>query len=76
MKPRVDDGQTCIGSMLVWNIISIADMMKCTCRYMSMEELLKKMIVQAKQEGRESLRQLVAAINGMAGIHILNEKVR
>lgn len=41
-----------------------------------MEELLKKMIVQAKQEGRESLRQLVAAINGMAGIHILNEKVR
>ncbi|XP_019848691.1 PREDICTED: E3 ubiquitin-protein ligase SHPRH-like isoform X2 [Amphimedon queenslandica] len=43
-------------------------------RYMSMEELLKKMIVQAKQEGRESLRQLVAAINGMAGIHILNEK--
>ena len=44
-------------------------------RYISMEELLKKMIVQAKQEGRESLRQLVSAINGMAGLHILNEKV-
>ena len=41
-----------------------------------MDDLLKKMIVQAKQEGRESLRQLVSAINGIAGIHILQGKVR
>ena len=43
--------------------------------YLSMDDLLKKMIVQAKQEGRESLRQLVSAINGIAGIHILQGKV-
>ena len=40
-----------------------------------MDDLLKRMIVQAKQEGRESLRQLVSAINGIAGIHILQGKV-
>ena len=40
-----------------------------------MEELLKKLVTQAKQEGRESLRQLVAALNGLAGILCLLNKV-
>ena len=40
-----------------------------------MNDLLKKMIVQAKQEGRESLRQLVSAFNGSAAIHILQKNV-
>lgn len=43
--------------------------------YLSMNDLLKKMIVQAKQEGRESLRQLVSAFNGSAAIHILQKNV-
>ena len=43
--------------------------------YVSMNDLLKKMIVQAKQEGRESLRQLVSAFNGSAAIHILQNNV-
>lgn len=46
------------------------------CSFMSMDDLLNKMIMQAKQEGRESLRQLVSAINGIAGIHILQKQVR
>ena len=45
------------------------------CRYVTMEELLKKLVTQAKQEGRESLRQLVAALNGLAGILCLLKKV-
>ena len=40
-----------------------------------MEELLKKLVTQAKQEGRESLRQLVSALNGLAGILCLLDKV-
>ena len=45
-----------------------------TFRYVTMEELLKKLVTQAKQEGRESLRQLVSALNGLAGILcLLNE---
>ena len=40
-----------------------------------MNDLLKKLITQAKQEGRENLRVLVAALNGQAAIHILTKKV-
>lgn len=43
--------------------------------FMTMEELLKKLGVQAKQEGRECLRMLVMSINGLAGVHILNKEV-
>ena len=40
-----------------------------------MNDLLKKLITQAKQEGRENLRVLVSALNGQAAIHILTKKV-
>ena len=40
-----------------------------------MDELLKKLAVQAKQEGREHLRLLVMSLNGVAAIHILEKKV-
>lgn len=42
--------------------------------YLTMNDLLKKLITQAKQEGRENLRVLVAALNGQAAIHILTKK--
>ena len=40
-----------------------------------MPELLDKLIMQAKVEAREALRQLVAALNGLAGISIIREEV-
>ena len=40
-----------------------------------MADLLKKMITHAKKEGRETLRQLVAAFNGSAAILILQKNV-
>ena len=40
-----------------------------------MENLLEKLCQQAKVEAREALRQLVSTLNGMAGIHILDDKV-
>ena len=42
---------------------------------MTMPELLEKLIMQAKVEAREALRQLVAALNGVAGICILKGQV-
>ena len=41
-----------------------------------MPEVLSKLIAQAKLEAREALRQLVAAINGLAAISILKKQVR
>lgn len=46
------------------------------CSFVSMADLLKKMVTQAKQEGRETLRQLVAAYNGKAGVLIIQEEVK
>ena len=40
-----------------------------------MSDLLKKLVAQAKQEGREDLRQLVAALNGQAAIYIIEKEV-
>ena len=40
-----------------------------------MPQLLKKLILQAKQEGREALRQLVSALNGLAAMHIIKNEV-
>ena len=40
-----------------------------------MSDLLKKLVTQAKQEGREELRQLVFALNAQAGINILKKNV-
>lgn len=40
-----------------------------------MPELLEKLTTQAKQEAREALRQLVAALNGLAAVYIINEEV-
>ena len=42
---------------------------------MTMPELLEKLIMQAKVEAREALRQLVAALNGVAGLCILKGEV-
>ena len=41
-----------------------------------MDELLKKLEMQAMVEGREHLRLLVMSLNGIAAIHILQEEVR
>lgn len=40
-----------------------------------MDELLKKLEMQAMVEGREHLRLLVLSLNGIAAIHILQERV-
>ena len=40
-----------------------------------MSDLLKKLVSQAKQEGREDLRQLIAALNGQAAIYIIEKDV-
>lgn len=40
-----------------------------------MKNLLKKLSQQAMVEAREALRQLVSDLNGLAGIHILANKV-
>ena len=40
-----------------------------------MPDLLEKLIQQAKVEGREALRQMVAALNGLAALHIIHEEV-
>ncbi|KAH3735745.1 E3 ubiquitin-protein ligase SHPRH-like [Dreissena polymorpha] len=41
---------------------------------MSMEDLLDSLIKKAKLEAEEAHRQLVAAINGQAGLHIIQEQ--
>lgn len=41
---------------------------------LTMPQLLKKLILQAKQEGREALRQLVSALNGLAAMHIIKNE--
>ena len=46
-----------------------------TCSSLTMPQLLKKLILQAKQEGREALRQLVSALNGLAAMHIIKNEV-
>ena len=43
---------------------------------MSMEQLLESLTKKAKLEAEESHRALVAAINGQAGLDIINQKVR
>ena len=48
---------------------------KCSHSYLSMADLLKKLVSQAKQEGREDLRQLVAALNGQAAVYIIMRQV-
>lgn len=40
-----------------------------------MDYLLSKLSQQAKVEARESLRQLVSTLNGLAGLHSLNAVV-
>ena len=42
---------------------------------MTMEDLLVSMSKKARLECEEAHRQLVAAMNGLAGLHIINEKV-
>ena len=42
---------------------------------LSMENLLEKLSKQAMVEAREALRQLVSTLNGLAGVHILADKV-
>lgn len=42
---------------------------------MTMEELLECLTKKAKLECEEAHRQLVAAINGIAGLHIIQEQV-
>jgi len=45
------------------------------CRMMSMEELLVSLTKKAKLEAEEAHRQLVAAINGQAGLHLIQGEV-
>lgn len=40
-----------------------------------MEDLLAKLMKQAKVEARESLRQLISTLNGLAGIYALQNDV-
>ena len=40
-----------------------------------MEDLLCKLVQQAKVEAREALRQLVSNLNGLAGLHMLAHEV-
>ena len=40
-----------------------------------MGELLHQLIKKAKLEAQESLRQLIGALNGLAGIYRIQEKV-
>ena len=40
-----------------------------------MENLLSKLIQQAKVEARDALRLVVLTLNGLAGIHILGCRV-
>lgn len=40
-----------------------------------MEDLLCKLVQQAKVETREALRQLVSNLNGLAGLHMLAHEV-
>ncbi len=47
----------------------------CCNSYLTMSDLLNKLVTQAKQEGREELRQLVSALNGQAGINIIKKNV-
>ena len=47
----------------------------CVHRSMTMAELLQQLIKKAKLEAQESLRQLIGALNGLAGIYRLQEKV-
>ena len=42
---------------------------------MTMEQLLESLTKKAKLEAEESHRALVAAINGQAGLDIINQKV-
>jgi len=42
---------------------------------MSMEELLVSLTKKAKLEAEEAHRQLVAAINGQAGLHLIQGEV-
>ena len=42
---------------------------------MTMEDLLESLIKKAKVESEEAHRQLVAAHNGMAGLHIMKGEV-
>lgn len=41
-----------------------------------MPQLLEKLTTQAKVEAREGLRAMVAALNGLAGIFIIQKEVR
>ncbi len=40
-----------------------------------MPQLLKKLTAQAKVEARDALRALIAALNGLAGIFIIQKEV-
>lgn len=40
-----------------------------------MKNLLGKLIMQAKTDARDVLRQLISTLNGLAGVHILGSEV-
>ena len=42
---------------------------------LTMEQLLESLTKKAKQEAEESHRALVAAVNGQAGLDIINQQV-
>ena len=44
-------------------------------RTMTMEELLNQMTKKAKVESEEAHRQMVAAMNGLASLHIVKDQV-
>ncbi len=46
------------------------------CSFITMPQLLEKLTTQAKVEAREGLRAMVAALNGLAGIFIIQKEVR
>ena len=43
---------------------------------LSMTDLLSKLTKQSQVEAREDLRQMVASLNGLAGLHLLRNMVR
>ena len=48
----------------------------CACRFLTMEELLHKLIQRSRKDCEEAHRQMIFAMNGQAGIFMIQDTPR
>ncbi|XP_059483639.1 E3 ubiquitin-protein ligase SHPRH [Neocloeon triangulifer] len=72
LKPLINLRQACCHPQTVKGKFSVAN--AHSNKTITMQELMKNLIIKAKTECEESLRMIISSLNGLAGLSIIQEK--